>query len=605
MKNERLSAWTAILLSLALLLTGCSGNSSKKTSSTVNTSAGALSDSNSSDGTGSSSNSSSTASNLTSTSLSALSVKLDSEDYYFNWKAQSYKTINLSSGASTITKSGIYEIKGTLKDGSLTVNVDKTTDKGIVYLILNGVNISSTTSAPIYIQNAKKVVILLENGTQNTVYQGSSVKVNQNSEPSSAIFSKSDLTITGEGTLNVTSDYNDGITSKDKLKITSGTITVKAKSDGIVGKDLLAVEKGSLTITAGKDGMRSTNEQDAGMGNIIIKSGTFNITAANDGIQAYALLQIDGGTFNITAGGGYTGVTKSGDQGGMGGRPGQTTATTKTETDSKKALKSSKSLIISSGTINISCPDDAIHSSGDITISGGTITLQSGDDGIHSETDLKISSGTVTIKNSYEGLEGKNITISNGKINITSSDDGFNVNNDSGLLTISGGEVNVNAQGDGVDSNGSIKMTGGTVYVSGPTNDGNGALDYNGTFTITGGKLVAAGSSGMAQVPESGSQCSVLMYFSNTQSAGTAVTIKDSSGNVVVTYTPSKQYNSVAFSAAGLKTGSTYTLYSGNTKVVQFKPTSTVTYLNESGITTNQGHFPGGGGDFGGGPGGR
>ena len=278
-------------------------------------------------GSNSNSSTTSTTSSNASTSVSAITVKYDTEDYYFNWKSQSYTTINLNNGSSTITKSEIYEVTGTLNDGSLVVNVDKSTDDGIVYLVLNNASISSSDSAPIYIKDAKKVVLILEDGTQNTVYQASSVVTDESGEPSSAIFSKSDLTITGGGTLTVTSDYNDGITSKDKFKMTDGTLIITAKQDGIVGKDLLAVEKGNITITAGKDGMRSTNETDAGMGNIAIKDGTFNITANNDGLQAYALLQIDGGTFNITTGGGYSGTTKSGNQGGFGPQS-QTSATT-------------------------------------------------------------------------------------------------------------------------------------------------------------------------------------------------------------------------------------------------------------------------------------
>ncbi len=174
-------------------------------------------------------------------SISA-TVKYDSEDDYFDWKSQRYQTINLDNSLTTISKSGIYEITGTLKDGSLEVDIDKTVDTGIVYLVLNNASISSTASAPIYIKDAKKGVLILENGTTNTIYQGSDCVADENNEPSAAIFSKSDLTITGSGTLNVTSDYNDGITSKDTLKITDGTLLIKTKADGFVGKDILAVE---------------------------------------------------------------------------------------------------------------------------------------------------------------------------------------------------------------------------------------------------------------------------------------------------------------------------------------------------------------------------
>jgi hypothetical protein len=190
------------------------------------------------------------------------------------------------------------------------IDVDKSADKGTVNLILNNVSITSETSAPIYVKDAKAVVLVLENNTVNTVTQGSGVVVNSDNEPSAAVFSKADLTITGGGTLNVVSKYNDGITSKDTLKITDGTLYIEAKGDGITGKDALAVEKANITVTSGKDGLRATNDTDAGMGNILVKDGVFDIQAGNDALQAYGTLQLDGGSFDLTSGGGYAGFVK-------------------------------------------------------------------------------------------------------------------------------------------------------------------------------------------------------------------------------------------------------------------------------------------------------
>lgn len=450
----------------------------------------------------------------------SIDVSFDSSDEYFDWKSGSYTTLDMSAGSQAVTKSGVYEITGTLDDGSLTVDVDKSTDAGTVTLVLNNTSISSAASAPIYVKDAQKVVLILENGTASTLRQGGGITVNSDGEPSAAVFSKADLTITGGGTLNVVSDYNDGITSKDTLKITDGTLVLETAGDGIVGKDILAIENANITVTAGKDGLRSTNDTDAGMGSILIKNGRFNITAANDAIQAYSVLQI----------------------------------------------------------------------------SGGTLTLTSGDDAIHADGDVTISSGIVTIENSYEGVEGTSITITGGTITVTSDDDGFNVNDNGGLLTFGGGDIYVNAGGDGLDSNGTVIMTGGIVLVDGPTNNGNGAIDYNGSFDISGGTLVATGSSGMAQTPGTGSsQPAILMYYTATQAAGTTVTLRDSSGAVAASFTPSKQYASAAISAPGLEIGGTYTLMSGDIEVVTFTLSDIVTYLNESGVTTAQGMMPGGG----------
>jgi hypothetical protein len=565
-------------------------------------------------------------------------VIFDSSDHYFDWQSGSYTTLDMSAGSQTVAKSGTYEITGTLNDGSLIIDVDKSADKGTVYLVLNNVSITSETSAPIDIKDAEKVVLVLENETVNTVTQGSGVVVNSDNEPSAAVFSKADLTITGGGALTVVSDYNDGITCKDTLKITGGTLYVQAKSDGITGKDLLAVETSDITVTAGKDGMRSTNDTDADRGSILIKDGVFDIHAANDAIQAYRTLQIDGGSFDLTSGGGYAGTistdtgfgkgepggyfpqpgnqagtdpafqtgtdddaTQIADVGGMTGAPGINSdspadSASDSASDSKKCLKADGAILINGGSFLISSYEDALNSSGDIVIGGGTLTLSAGDDGIRADADVSLSGGTVTIHNSYEGIEGSTITVNNGELTLNASDDGFNVNDGTGLQTIGGGSVYINAGGDGLDSNGSVTMTGGTVYVDGPTNNGNGAIDYAAVFTISGGTLVATGSSGMAQTPGmSSSQPSILMYYATPQAAGTAVTVRDESGNTVATFTPAKAYSSAAISAPGLKTGQTYTLTSGETDVVTFTISDTVTYLNESGVTTSQGMMmPGG-----------
>lgn len=609
---QRCSGIPALLVGCALLLTAC-----KPASGTAASAGG---------------NGSGSGSPVGETTVSAepVTVEYDTDDTAFDWSASARTVITLngisasvqgggaavSAGTVTITVSGVYEIIGTLADGSIVVETDKDTDKNTVFLILNNAFITSQTSAPLYVKSAKKVVILLADGTENTVYGGSGCAVNENQEPSAAVFSKDDLTITGGGKLTVKAEYNDGITSKDVLKITGGVLDITAKADGIVGKDSLTITEAAITVNAGKDGLRSTNDTDAGMGNVMIQSGTLNITAANDGIQAETLLQIDGGSLTVTTGGGYPGMCISTGNDGFGGQRGggfkgfgQQMPTSQQTTDasaeeSKKGIKATGRILLTGGTLQISSYDDAIHSNGEVLISGGSVSVQSGDDGIHADSTLQISGGDITVANSYEALEGANITLAGGAIRLTSSDDGVNVNSNGGVLTISGGEIHVIAGGDGLDSNGMIQMTGGDVTVDGPTNSGNGALDCDGTFTISGGVLIASGSSGMAEAPDANSaQASIQMTYSTAQAAGKAITLTDKDGNIVAAFTPSKTYNSVVISAPSLTVGETYTLNGDGTKIVEFQLSSTLTYLNESGVTSRpQGGM--GGGGMGGGMGG-
>jgi hypothetical protein len=210
--------------------------------------------------------------------------------------------------------------------------------------------------------------------------------------------------------------------------------------------------------------------------------------------------------------------------------------------------------------------------------------MASGDDGIHADAALEISGGDVSITKSYEGIESSLITINDGNIHIVASDDGFNaaggadgssVNGRPGqnnfespggdnYLYINGGYTVVNAAGDGIDANGAIEMTGGTVIVSGPTNNGNGALDYLGSFKISGGFLVAAGSSGMAQSPsEASTQYSLMVNFDAMQPAGTLFHIETEDGADVLTFMSSKEYQSVVLSSPELEKGETYLVYTG------------------------------------------
>lgn len=489
----------------------------------------------------------------------------------------------VSGSKVTLSAAGTYLISGTLNDGQIIVD---TQDKGVVRLVLNNAAMTSKNSSPIQVISAKKVVLVLADGTMNTVTDGSTytnVDAATN-EPNAAIFSKADLTINGKGSLTVDANYAHGIVSKDDLKIVSGTIKVESVNDGLKGKDIVAIRDGTVTINAGGDGIQSTNSEEEAKGNVAIDGGTITITSGLDGVQAEKTVQVANGTLNIIAGGGSSkGVQQSGGT-VMGGRPGQTTTTTTAANtaDSKKGIKGLANVIINNGTIAINSADDTIHSNGNITINGGSLTLTSGDDGIHADTSIVINAGDVNIKKSYEGIESASVKINGGNVRVAASDDGINIAggadgssmggrpgqntftaSSTTSLTISGGTITVDANGDGVDSNGTISMSDGVLLVNGPTNNGNGALDFN-SFTMTGGFLVAAGSSGMAQAPDSPStQYSLIANFTSSLQAGTLVNISSSTGEEIATFAPTKTFQSIVVSSTELKQGSSYIVSTG------------------------------------------
>lgn len=265
-------------------------------------------------------------------------------------------------------------------------------------------------------------------------------------------------------------------------------------------------------------------------------------------------------------------------------------------------LNGKDSVRIADGTFNLSCDEDGIHAGNDdqqdgyVYIEGGDINISVGDDAIHAEGLLIITGGDIDITKCYEGVEGHKILVTGGDIDVVSSDDGFNAaggssssdssdDNKGGsdmaggpgmggvdmdadydaYILITGGTININADGDGIDSNGYLGITGGSIYVLGPSNNGNGALDYGIYAAITGGEIVAVGGSGMAQgFGDESTQCSALINFDEWIDAGETVTLTDSDGKEVFSYKVDKKFNSVVISTADMKQGETYTLTVGD-----------------------------------------
>ena len=493
------------------------------------------------------------------------------------------KSVSVSGNTMTITAEGTYILSGKLSNGQIIVDADKA-DK--IQLVLNGVSINCDTSAAIYVKQADKVFVTLAENTENTLSNTSEFKAIDDNDIDAVVFSKDDLTFNGSGKLTVNAKYGHGIVSKDDLVFTGGVYSITAQNHAISGKDSVRTANGTFNLKAGKDGIHSENSEDTTKGFVYIENGTFKINADGDGIDASLTIDIRGGSFDITSGGGSSNAEKKSEQmfgRGFGMQNSAQESSSDSESTSAKGIKASGNVTVSGGQLDINSADDAVHSNSNVSISDGTFSIKTGDDGIHADSNTAISGGTISITESYEGIEGQSIDISGGNITLKASDDGLNAaggNDESGFggnmkqdmfavdnnayIKISGGKLIVNADGDGVDSNGNLYVSGGETYVSGPTNNGNGALDYNGEAQITGGTFIAAGASGMAQnFGSSSTQGSIMI---NTQSgSGGEIILKDSSGNVIASYTPDKSYNSVVVSCPGIKKDSTYTLTANGT----------------------------------------
>ena len=477
----------------------------------------------------------------------------------------SSSSVAINGSEISISSGGSYVINGTLDDGRIIVDADNAK----VHLILNGVSIHSETNAAIYVKSADKTTITLADGTDNTLSDSSNYTYDDTDkeEPDAVLFSKDDLSINGNGSLNIEASFNNGITCKNDLKIISGTINVTAKNNAIKGKDSLSITGGTITASAEGKGLLSNNNEEEDKGYIHITGGTITLTCTDDTIHSNNAIYIEGGDMTLSS--------------------------------SDDGIHADNTLVISDGTIDITKCYEGLEAAA-ISIDGGAISITASDDGINAADSSSSSEGGPGMRGGPDMGENSGSNCS---------------------LTINGGTVYVNAGGDGIDSNSYIVMTGGALVVDGPTGNGNGGLDYNNYFTVTGGYLVVAGSSGMAQnISDSSTQCGALMAVSGG-TAGTPVTVADAYGNVIISFTPAKSYNALNISTPDMKTGTTYTIYQngtltgstqivkdcytggtieGGTELTTFEQSSTVTNSGISGNGGMGGQRPGGG-NFGGG----
>lgn len=476
--------------------------------------------------------------------------------------------VTVSGNTVTIKDEGEYIISGSLSNGQIIVDAEKS-DK--IKIVLNGVEIHSASSAAIYVKKADKVFVTLADGSENILStDGEYVNIDENNIDA-AIFSKDDITFNGNGSLTVSSASGHGIVSKDDVKFTGGEYVINSASHGISGKDRVYISNGKYNITSGKDCIHSSNSSDETLGNILILGGELTLVSTGDGIDGGNIVQIEGGEISVISGGGAESAGK---------------ANSDSDDISDKGIKADGAIVVNGGNITLNTADDGLHAGGAIEINGGTFNIRTGDDGIHSDSEVNIFNGEIEISESYEGIEGVKVNIDGGKINVVASDDGINAAGDissqaeavsigfggggrgdrgdmggfgGGMMdgsneygiSISDGYIYINAEGDGIDSNGFLVVSGGETYVDGPVSSANGALDYGTGAQITGGIVVAVGASGMAEnFGETSTQGSIMINVSGSKNS--KISVADQDGNILAEHTAKKSFGSVVISAPGI-----------------------------------------------------
>lgn len=521
---------TSITLLAALALTGCSANSASNTNATSATS------------TSASSTSGTTSKVADSFSTDVKSGAKLAEDTHYSakdvtWDSSSEVTIDLSNptatdgvtvsdGVITITNAGNYKLTGTY-EGQIKVEA---ADSDMVRLILNNATITNSTGAAINVVEADEVVIYTASGTTNTVSDGSSYSDTASGSPDAAIYSKSDLTLAGEGTLKVEGKYEEGIHTTDGLVIAAGTLEVTAANTGIKGKDYVDILDGTITVTATKDGIKATNDTDGNRGWVRLSGGTVNISAGDDGFKAERVLEISGGTLNIT--------------------------------QANEGIEA-QYINILDGTVNVTSSDDGINASYSTTSTSSTGT---------ESASTSTTQTTQTAQGGQAGQAPAGGQAPSGTMGQPPAGGGAGGGMGGGggtfevvdaTINISGGTVTMNANGDGIDSNGTATLSGGTVIVNGPFTGGNTSLDTNGDLLLNGATVTAANSGDMFEAPSTNS-ASGYVKISNVSnlSAGTTVQVADSSGNVVANYKVTNSSTAlILVSSSKITKGESYTVY--------------------------------------------
>lgn len=445
---------------------------------------------------------------------------------------------------------------------------------------------------------------------------------------------------------------NNAVKGNDAVDIESGNIiAISAKGDGIKTsnssisnkgnqKGIVTITGGNIDIYAACDGIDASYGADiSGDGNLNIYTDTYSEyseevtssgsssgtstsrdSSANKTASANTVSYVAASDTISNAPGGFGG----GNMGGMDGQNGGNKAggdrlgmpgdfnesgNSSGQSYSTKGIKAESEINISGFTINISSTDDGIHANSDsgvletgedgkgtIVINGGSITISSGDDGMHADKQLDVNDGYINVVTSYEGLEAITINLNGGKIYVYATDDGINACTGDGktspIVNVTGGYIDVTTTSgdtDGIDSNGNYVQTGGFVLVKGGSSSGNvsGSIDVDGTVTITGGTCVALG--GVCETPINSANAYVL---SSVSFSSGRYSLKDASGNEVISFTVDGSFSNGWICSDTLTTGTSYTLYRGSDSIAD--------WTQESGTMGASGTGGFGGGNMGG-----
>ena len=355
----------------------------------------------------------------------------------------------------------------------------------------------------------------------------SSAPSDTGSETASSTSSDTDSEAASSTSSDTDSTSTKGIKSDGALYVNGGTFTINSADDAFHSNSDVTINDGTYTISSGDDGMHADSA-------LLVNGGTITVTESYEGLEGLNIT-INDGKIDIAASDDGMNAAGGNDQSGFGGMGGDgfkgmqaPDAAQKSDDTSENTQKSDDS-------------SDTAQTTGNITVAA-----QKSD----STSDTAQTTGNITVASQ----KSDNISVASQDTDAASDDEMW--------MVINGGYVHVLADGDGLDSNGDLTINGGEVYVDGPSDNGNSAIDYGekSSFYINGGTVVAVGSSGMAEDVSSDSKQQVAFVKLDSQADAGDVTLKDTDGNEIISYTAQKKYDCVIISTADLQAGQTYTL---------------------------------------------
>ena len=422
----------------------------------------------------------------------------------------------------TINAEGEYTLTGKLDDGQIVINTGETAQS--VYLYLENADITCLTAPAIYVLQAKKLHVVLPEGTSSRIVSGKESDMDHFDKNASggAIFSEDDVDIEGEGALEIFGYINNGITGKDDVQIEGGTVSIEAANNGIKGSESVTVSGGTLSVHCGNDGIKTTSADKEGKGFVQIDGGTVVLETGGDGISAETELIVNGGNLSVTS---------TGDS----------------LLASCKAIKANNTITINGGTITLSADDNTISSNEAVFITDGVIEAVSASrKGIHADEKITIAGGSIRIRSVEDGIQTRgDIDISGGTIRVSSDEDGIKAGDKGdgtaapvGTITISGGDAEIFATGDPMEAKLSILCSGGSVF-----------------------------GTGSPKNPKGLDPASKQAYVASSVSGKEGDTLRVSGGTAEFSTEAERDYNYLFFTSPDLVSGQEYTVESGNGSV--------------------------------------